>query len=221
MENNYFNAEVSTWLRKRLGRFTASEIHKLFVGGRKKDQLFGTGAETYILSKAAELLTMEVKEESDFKQSEWGKANERDAVLSMETVIEMNGEHYGALNPTFFNYGSFGGCSPDWENMNEKVGADVKCPFNSAEHVRNLLLKSAEDLKEEHFDYYSQLQMSMIVRGWEKAHFFSYDPRVIEHAYNHKLITVYPDMAWREEFDKRFSAAIERLKEINKILELA
>lgn len=219
MESNYFNQENIAWLRKRLGRFTASEIHKLFVGGKKKDQLFGKGAETYIMTKAAELLTMEVKDEIDFKQGEWGKANERDAVLAMEALIEINGDHYGMFKPEFFEHGKFAGCSPDWENQKEKIGADVKCPYNSAEHVRNLLMNSAEDLKEERWEYYCQLQMSMLVRGWKQAYFFSYDPRVIEYQYNHKLLTVYPDSVWLEEFNKRLSGAIERLNEIIQVME--
>lgn len=219
MENNYFNAENLAWLKKRLGRFTASEIHKLFVGGKKKDQLFGKGAETYIMTKAAELLTIEVKDEIDFKQGEWGKANERDAVLAFEDYMQTKGDHYGMLKPEFFNYGNFAGCSPDWENMIDKMGADIKCPFNSAEHVRNLLLKCSADLVEERWEYYCQLQMSMIVRGWDVAYFVSYDPRVVEYRYSLKVISVYPDEAWQKEFHERLNAATERLNEIITILE--
>lgn len=221
MESNYFNQSNIEWLQKRLGRFTASEIHKLFVGGKKKDQLFGKGAESYIMAKAAELLTMEVKDEIDFKQGEWGKANEQDAVLTMESLLEIKGTHYGMIKPQFFEYGQYAGCSPDWEGVIEglSVGADAKCPYNSAEHVRNLLLNSAEDLKEERWEYYCQLQMSIIVRGWNMAYFFSYDPRVIEHQYRHKMIRVFPDEAWQKEFHERLAAGVERVNEILTVLE--
>lgn len=221
METNYFNEDSIAWLKKRLGRFTASEIHKLFVGGKKKDQLFGKGAETYIMTKAAELLTMEVKDEIDFKQGQWGEAYERDAVMVMEELIEIKGVHYGMHAPRFFEYGRFAGCSPDWEFIEPltNIGADIKCPFNSAEHIRNLTLKSANDLKEERWEYYCQLQMSIIVREWEVAYFFSYDPRIVEHKYNHKLIMVYPDFDWQKEFRQRLAGAVERLNEIITILE--
>lgn len=221
MENNYFNAENLAWLKKRLGRFTGSEIHKLFVGGRKKGEMFGKGAETYIMTKAAELLTMEVKDEIDFKQGEWGKANERDAVLVMEEILGVKGKHYGMNQPEFFELGKFAGCSPDWEYIAnpELYGADIKCPYNSAEHIRNLMLKSAEDLKEERWEYYCQLQMSMIVMGWTHAIFFSYDPRIVEFKFNHKLLMVHPDAAWHAEFIERLAAATERLNDIITVLE--
>lgn len=222
MDNNYFNEETIAWLRRRLGRFTASEIHKLFVKSRTKGEIFGQGAETYIMTKAAELLTMEVKEDVDFKQGEWGKANERDGVLEMESMLGFQGIHYGMFKPEFFEYGKFAGCSPDWEFTHKEgwmIGADVKCPYNSAEHVRNLLLKSAEELKEERWEYYCQLQMSMIVRGWRLAYFFSYDPRAIEHILRVHLIKVYPDEVWAKEFHERLAGAVERLNEIISILE--
>jgi YqaJ-like viral recombinase domain len=222
MENNYFNQENLVWLKKRLGRFTASEIHKLFVSG-KKGEWFGKGAMTYIMSKAAELLTMEVKDEIDFKQGEWGKANERDGVLAFESKIEKNGTHYGMLKPEFFELGKFTGCSPDWEHTSEDdfFGADIKCPFNSAEHVKNLMLNSAADLKEERWEYYCQLQMSIMVRGWSKAYFVSYDPRVVEYQYGLKIIEVYPDEAWQKEFTQRLDAAIEKLNDIVNMLQPA
>lgn len=213
---NYFNQDTLDWLQMRLGRFTASEIHKLFVGGRKKGELFGQGALSYIRTKAAELLTMEVKDDIDFKQAEWGKANEMDAMREFQTLIGIEGDYYGATNPRFFTYGDYAGCSPDWEvlapvfegeeDMNQ--GADFKCPFNSAEHVKNLLLSGVDDFKEERWEYFCQGQMSMKVRGWKKFHFVSYDPRMVEHKYRLKVITMYPDSEWVKEFDQRLVAAI-------------
>jgi hypothetical protein len=122
------------WLSRRMGRFTASGIHQLFVSGREdmndqelaeekarggkrrtKDVLFGVGAMTYIRTKVAELLTMEVKEESDFKQAEWGKEKEAEAVAEFEAAIKKKGDYYGVVNPKFFEYGDYAGGSPDWE----------------------------------------------------------------------------------------------------------
>jgi len=214
MENNYFTGPNNAWLQKRLGRFTASEIHKIFQSGRKKGEMFGQGAMTYIRTKAAELLTMEVKEDIDFKQGEWGKANERDAVLTMEKLLGVQGKHYGMIEPEFFSYGAFAGCSPDWESMPD--GADVKCPYNSAEHVKNLMLVSADEFREERWEYYCQLQMSIIVRKWEKAYFFSYDPRMVEQQHRYKILTIYPDSVWQKEFHERITAGVEL---VNSILE--
>jgi hypothetical protein len=214
MEKNYFNQDTIDWLAKRCGRFTASEIHKLFVGGRKKDELFGQGAMTYIRTKAAELLTMEVKEEVNFKQAEWGKANETDGVRALEEYLGINGIHYGIVNPEFFNYGDYAGGSPDWESLDQVDGADIKCPFDSGEHVKNLMILSAEELKAERWEYYCQGQMNMRIRGWEKFHFVSYDPRMVEPALRLKVITIYPDAEWTREFSYRLTEAISLVKSI-------
>lgn len=209
MENNYF--DNTAWLQARLGRFTASEIHLLFKGGRKKEDIFGESALTYIRTKAAEILTQEVKDEINAKAMEWGKNNEAFACAAFEKQMGVTGTYYGGATPTFFPYGDFEGCSPDWEN--DEAGADFKCPFNSAEHVKNLLLQSAEDLKNERFEYYSQLQKSMLKRGWGAAYFVSYDPRMAFESLQLKVITVYPDQEWIDEYNKRIPLAIELLKE--------
>jgi hypothetical protein len=201
------------WLQSRLGRFTASEIHKLSVPGKKKGEIFGVGAMTYIRTKAAEILTQEVKDEVDFKQAEWGKAHEAEACAAFESWLGTTGVYYGGGNPVFFEYGDFEGCSPDWE-IEEEVGADMKCPYNSAEHMKNLLLESAEDLAKERWEYYCQLQYSMLIRGWKVAYFVSYDPRFVYDWMKLKVIQVYPDPEWLEDYSMRIPLAIEELKEM-------
>lgn len=42
------------WFRARLGNFTGSQVGELMVSGRKKDEVFGKGALTYIYQVAAE-----------------------------------------------------------------------------------------------------------------------------------------------------------------------
>lgn len=203
MENNYF--DNTDWLQSRLGRFTASEIHKLFTGGRKKDELFGQGAMTYIRTKAAEILTQEIKDEIDFKQAQWGKDHEHEAWELFEKTTGLKGEYYGAANPKFFEFGDFAGCSPDWDSVN--MGGDFKCPFNSAEHLKNLCIKSADQLKDDRWEYYCQLQMSMIVRGWDHSYFVSYDPRFVYDHIKLKIVKVYPDQEWATDFNNRLKEA--------------
>ncbi len=52
--NNY-----NDWIMDRCGKITASEIYKIMGKGRSKDAYFGQLAETYMLSKIAEILTLE------------------------------------------------------------------------------------------------------------------------------------------------------------------
>lgn len=209
MENNYFGN--NDWLQQRLGRFTSSEIHKLFVSSKKKGEIFGTGANTYIRKKVAELLTLEVKEEVDFKQGEWGKANEYDGVRTFEEATGKKGTYYGCANPTFFEFGEYGGCSPDWEIEGEE-GADIKCPYNTDEHILNLRIQSADEFKKLRWEYYCQGQMSMLIRKWKVFHFVSYDPRLIERKLRLKIISAYPDGEWIGEFTDRFAEAVDDVK---------
>lgn len=215
--DNYF--DTKEWLSQRLGRFTASEINKLFIGSKTKGQEFGQVAIKYIRTKAAEILTQEVKEEVNFKQAEWGKSNEAEACTFFENFTGISGTYYGAGNPKFFPHGEFEGGSPDWESVDATVGADFKCPYDSAEHILNLMLQSAADLEEERWEYYCQLQHSMYRRGWKHAFFISYDPRMALDAQKMKIIVVYPDQAWRAKFDVKIESAVTELKSIiNKVL---
>lgn len=227
MENNYF--DNSGWLLERLGRFTASEISNLFVSGRRDmtaeeleeekknkgkrttvDTLFGGTAITYIRTKAAEILTQEVKEDVNFKQAEWGKNHEAEAWMRFEKETGLSGEYYGAANPKFFPVGDFLGYSPDW--LSEKYVADIKCPYNSSEHLKNMMLQSTEDLAKERWEYYCQLQFSMLHSSSKCAYFVSYDPRFVYDWMQIKILTIYPDQAWIQEYNKRIEPAIDELK---------
>jgi hypothetical protein len=88
-------------------------------------------------------------------------------------------KYFGKDDPQFFalfEFEGFAGGSPDftWGNV---VG-EIKCPFNSAIHVKRVLkYSSAEDLKSEEPEIYAQIQMNMMSTGCESGVFVSYDPR--------------------------------------------
>lgn len=207
------------WLQQRLGRFTASEIHQLFVGGKKKDEYFGKGAMTYIRKKAAEIITQEVKEEIDFKQAEWGKANEPFAREAFESLLGIPGNYYGASDPKFFPYGEHGGCSPDWESIDGTIGADFKCPFNSDVHLENLLIASVDEYKDKRWEYYCQAQKSMMVRGWKTFYAVSFDLRM-PLPLQVKIISFGPDTDWVNECKERLTRAAEEKQKMIDTLSL-
>jgi len=205
MEGYFSNTD---WLTQRLGRFTASEVYKLFVGVRKKDEFFGQGALTYIRQKAAEVITCEVKDTIDFKQAEWGKANEPEANRMFEDIIGIKGNYYGVAEPKFFPYGEHGGGSPDWESLDQTEGADFKCPFNSDVHLENLLINSVAEYREKRWEYYCQGQTNMLIRGWSQFYAVSYDPRM-PMPLQMKIIAFGPDADWVKEFKERLAKAGE------------
>jgi len=211
-ETGYF--ENSEWKEDKLGCFSASEIHKLFVSAKSGGSMFGEGAMTYIFSKAAEILTGLFKEEYQFKATEWGHANEVDAKVMYEKVTRYQGEYFGSGNPKFFKKGKYAGCSPDWICDELKKGAQIKCHYNSAEHVKDLQIRNMADLKVKRKEYYHQVQMEMWVFNYASWDLVSYDPRMIEDKFKIKILTCTPDPEWLAEFGSRLANAVKGLEKI-------
>jgi YqaJ-like recombinase protein len=216
MSNPMYEA-VETWKAERVGRFTASEIHKLLKSGRGKDQYFGDGAMTYIQETVGEVITGEVPEATS-KAMEWGYANEYDAILEYEKRMGVKVEYYGNGQPKFVPYNEVSGGSPDGE-VGENLLIEVKCPFNSGNHIKFLMMDNSEQLKVENFDYYCQVQMNLLCTNRKVAHFISYDPRVIDHKLRLAIIEVPRDEELITEIEARITAATEIVK--NMLLKLA
>ncbi len=215
-EQNY------NWHSERLGRFTASENYKLFIKPRSGGAMFGDGAMTYIRRKAAELLTMDVKEEVSSYSIEWGYQYEKEACNEFIRRTGYTGMYYGKGNPVFFKYEDDFGGSPDWERdvlIVPAVGADFKCPYNSDIHLDNLRLTDAGDFKANRWEYFVQAQCNMLYRGWDEFCFVSYDPRFREDKLKMKVMRFGADMEFRKELIERQQAAVEmREKIINELL---
>lgn len=220
--NQEQSIEEMEWLAMRAGMFTGSEISKIMPApsGRnyKKNLREIDGAMTYIKTKLAERLTLETKEVVDFKQATWGKELEPKGVAAFEKATGLKGIHYGVANPKFFPYGEYAGCSPDWETGEGGEGSDIKCPYNTSEHITNLLIRSAAEYKEERWEYYCQAQMSIKIRNWSKFSAVSYDPRPIEPNLRLKVLPIYPDEQWMKDFKLRLASAIEILEEMRQTL---
>ena len=153
------------WFNARLGRFTASQISKLL--GKKG---FGATGETYIFERAAEILTgqpIEIQENYAMKR---GTELEPYAKKWYEKSFEVEIKEAG-----FIEFGKYAGASPDGI-VNENYGIEIKCPNNPANHVRNLLMKSENDLKDNFPEYYYQIQMCMLATGLNNWEFISFHP---------------------------------------------
>jgi hypothetical protein len=180
------------WYIDRLGKFTGSEFWKLMTSGRRDmtpteleveksnggkrktiDTLFGDVAINYIEDKIAEITTngtcLDYKAFKS-KETEWGNYWE---VYAKESFTNKTGLEI--IPCKFINISERFGCSPDGD-LPEHI-LEVKCPYNTTVHNRNLLLKSDQDLKELHKGYYIQMQIEMIALKKEKGYFASYDPR--------------------------------------------
>lgn len=151
----------------RFGRFTASEIHKLMgVKG------LGKTGETYILEKVTQLLGVELNEVSAPAMqwgNEWeGVAAEYYAAVTNDVILES-----AFIVP---NWCADCGASPDRIVVGKSKLIEIKCPYNPVTHTRNLMLKTASDLKELHPEYYWQVQMQLAVTEFKECDFVSFHP---------------------------------------------
>lgn len=234
-KGNYFTEAQQRWLYARLGKITSSNWHLLTAGGRRDmtpdelaaekaaggkrktvDTLFGEGAVTYLQTLVDEITTGEPKEEVDFKQTEWGKANEMDAIHLFEALSGLSVDYHGIANPDFIKYGDFAGGSPDGKITTPGVKAicEVKCHYNGANHMKKLLIKSVDEFKDKFWAEYCQDQMNMRVTHSEECYSISYDPRKQDPALRLKVIRVPIDTEWQKDFDVRLPEAVDVIADI-------
>lgn len=165
----------SEWHTHRLGKFTASEIWKLMTDPRSKSETMSQTAKTYVLEKVSERLTGQPCRVVDTKATEWGEFYEGEARAIFELLTGKNVQQVG-----FFPLGEDAGGSPDGLIEGEKSGIEIKCPYNSANHIDHMLIEDEEMLKSDFKEYYWQCQMNMACTGCSSWWFVSYDPRMPE-----------------------------------------
>lgn len=161
------------WHFERMGRFTSSCYSKLMASSRKKDQIFGDTAFSYILEVACERLTNEPQGFAGSKATEWGNDHESMAIgyysSKQDLIVDES---------PFIPFGLNAGGSPDG-----LVGSDgiieVKCPFNSVNHLK--YFKEGSEIPK---DYAIQIQGNLLVTGRDWCDFISFDPRMPE---SHKI----------------------------------
>ena len=204
--------QLQQWELDRLGKFTASEIWKLMEKG--KSGYFGKGALTYIRQKAAEILTLEQVNGGRINSQalEWGNAHEYEAVKELESKGNKV-EYYGGGNPKFFEFTPFTGGSPDGI-IDGCAVLEIKCPFNSAEHIQHLMLDTVEDLKDYAPEYYWQITANMVFTGLESSLFVSYDPRFADDHLRLKTLQFQLNEADKDLLLERLSHAEKTLAEM-------
>jgi len=152
--------------KARAGKFTASSIHKLFVGGK------GVTKDNYILETAILKLTG-YKKDFTSRHTEHGNVYEYEAIDHSKSVLGLNLVWRG---DEFTPMGENAGCTLDcWELelMGDKVIAtvDMKCPstkffLDKLEFARCLDPKYKSNYEQYQFipkEYFYQGQMQMLV----------------------------------------------------------
>lgn len=213
--------EIHEWEMDRCGKFTASEIHKLLVKGKKGDY-FGVGANSYIRLKAAEILTMTPNNGGrvNISAMEWGNAHEYEAMQRFEKETGLKVTYYGGGNPKFFEYTPFSGGSPDGLVPDDEAILEIKCPFNSGEHIEHHLINNAEELKNYYPECYWQMTFNMICTNMGAGYFVSYDNRYLDDKLQVKIVRFELNKEDAEllketiaEAEKQLSVLIELVRE--------
>jgi hypothetical protein len=201
------------WRDARCGKFTASEIYKLMTEPRNKADKeagkFSQGAMTYIKTKVAEELTGLVHQDSNAYPLVYGQDME---VNAKEYLREVKG--YDIKEVGFVAFTDHAGGSPDGHIGEDEV-LEIKCPFNSANHVEYLMMKTPEDLYDFKPEYYYQIQANVLFAKRKQGRFVSFDPRMPD---KHKLyeLIIPAHVGIQHNIAERLGKAIEeKLKIIN------
>ena len=174
------------WHRERQGCFTASEIGNLMVSGRKKDEMFGETAKSYITTVVADRLVSPDIVDDDYEYAlyleenhpttramQWGTDHEDDARNRYADNTGFKVELAPSIKHSEIEYFS---CSPDG-----MVGTDglveIKCqqPKNFTESAYAIL--TGGDLKDINRMYYWQVQAQMCITGRKWCDFVLYHPK--------------------------------------------
>ena len=199
----------SDWFEQRLGKFTSSELSKLLVSGRSKDQEFGETALSYIKEKLHEHFTKGTCLDFGFqgnKATEWGEHFEPEAREEYQRITGIQIIECGFILSDVSEM--FGG-SPDGLTDGSEGLIEIKCPYGS-NHVKHLTYNTAEDLEQNEKEYYAQCQGNMLATGRQWCDFVSYDPRYQNPLFRTKIIRV-------ERNEVFLAKAIDKIKKAEKI----
>lgn len=158
MESNY-EQRSDEWINDRLGKFTASETHKLM--GIKG---LGETGKTYAFDKAIETLFGETEESFMSYDMQRGVELEPLAFKKFKELKEL--KFLTVENCGFFHECEDTGASPDGL-VSDNAVLEIKCP--KANTFFKLVLSNEIDKK-----YFYQMQKQMKATNREKAYFFNY-----------------------------------------------
>ena len=210
------------WHRLRIGSFTGSKIGDLMKSGRKKEQIFGDVAMSYVFKVAAERMLNPVFVNDDelfgqyIEQQQvyskaiiWGQEQEenaKDLLMRKNPEWELS-DVSSCKHDTIPHFAA----SPDaiiYDRKKLMIG-EIKCPSVHT-FVRYLVeINDAESLKKVQPDYFYQMQAEMACTNAESGIFVAYCPWLV------KPIHIVPI----ERDEEAIKAIEERVVKANEIVE--
>jgi len=170
--------------------------------------LLSDGAMTYVYEKVAEELTgLPAKQEITSAATDWGNSWEGEARMMYERVFKCKIEQVGNLT-----FGKRWSGSPDGLILIDG-GIEIKCPYSSAGHVRNMLITNAEDLKAAHKEWYWQIQDLLAGTGRKWWDWLSFHPYFEAEKKMH-IVRIYPNEADIRNIKIKTTAASDKVDEL-------
>lgn len=218
------------WHRARLGHWTGSAIGKLMVSGRKKDEVFGDTAKSYIFKVLAERsLSEKVVEDDEMfalyveqagifnKAVQWGHDNEEEA---RRLYAELNKVEVTEVSSVEHLDIALYAASPDGcVKATDKV-IEIKCPNPDTAVRYRYLIKDAESLKKANSDYYWQVMAEMDCTGATACDFIVYCPFLAEPMYvvtiprnDEAIATIHERIAEAEDYIRVLKGDVEEATE--------
>ena len=190
------------WHAQRLGKFTASRFGDLMTNSRKKDEVLGQTAISYIYEKAAELLTGERKEIFG-AALDWGNEYEPicKAYYQETTGLTLEDLPFVLIN-------DYSGASPDGLIKEYGELIEIKCPYNTTNHLKTAF-EGYIDPK-----YLWQMQGQMLATGALTCRFISFDPRIKDERFKLIEIRVEQDLEMQEQLRERLAFANDYLRKL-------
>ena len=146
------------WIMARLGRVTASNMHKLLTGGEGKTR------DSYLLEIASEIISGVPSEKINTWDMVRGNTLEPYAIQAYEVMTGLEVERVGLI---YLNKDKRIAASPD--GLTSRGGVEVKCP-NPKNHMRTII--EGKNPKK----HAAQLQTNLWVSGAETWDYVSFCP---------------------------------------------
>jgi hypothetical protein len=211
------------WYRKRLGKITGSRVGDLMKSSRKKDEIFGDTAKSYIYQLASERdMNPNIVEDDELfelylqqvgfssKAIEWGNQQEENA---RQLYIKNTGRNMAetglCVHPTIPNFGS----SPDgyYYDSGDKGTLEVKCPNQNTFMKYKVEISDNASLLLTKPEYFFQCQSHMMVTGASWCDFVVYCPFQRNPIH---ITRIFPDGSCFDMIEKRIRIANDIIDEL-------
>lgn len=236
LANKWIEQGTPEWDQARLGRFTASEIHRLMEPSKREmtpDELkarpksgkgsaakliydysaLSDAALAYVNEKVAEILTGQSKQQGYAFPLVWGTEHEDEAADLFVLKTGLRIEKVG-----FFKYTDHAGGSPD-RFVGDTDILEIKCPYESVNQIKYLMLTDHFDVRRDYFQYWVQCQANMLFTDRNLCHFVTFDPRMKEDKHKLTHIQIPADLEFHDLIRRQIvKATKEKLSLLNLLL---